>query len=128
MGDSFFRKNTLNRYKTQKNEELQLTDSDRLLNQYLSKSSIEAEDLNKQNNKEKIKDINDKLKVLDINIDELNKKQLVVIDAMIYLCNNNATTKKQFQAKIKLDNITKEIENVVKETKKLLILKKKLYK
>ena len=53
MGDSFFRKNTLNGYKTQKNEELQLTDRDRLLNQYLSKSSIEAEDLNKQNNKER---------------------------------------------------------------------------
>jgi hypothetical protein len=128
MGDSFFRKNTLNRYKTQKNEELQLTDSDRLLNQYLSKSSIEEEDLNKQNNKEKIKDINNKLKRLDININELNKKQLSVIDTMIYLCNNNATTKKQFQAKIKLDNITKEIENVVKEKKKLLIFKKKLYK
>ena len=98
---------------------------DSLLNQYLSKSSIEEDELNKKNNNEKIKAINNKLKRMDIDIEKLNKKQLGVIDTMIDLCNSNATTKKQFQEKIKLDNITKQIVNLIKQKKKLLIFKKK---
>ena len=120
----FSRSSTLKSYK----KSVALPKIERPLNDYLSKSSLDYN--NEADTKKKLsaKNINLKIKTAEKEYKLLIVKKNFILDQLIEMYTNNASTKKKFQKNMELETINVEINALLDKKKEFLLLKKKLYK